>query len=74
MPEQKKIAKFFQCLDELLQPDIIRLSGDNTTDDHSYQTPRSAPTLWTWTVRTARTEPELDDGRLKFPEKTFYFL
>ena len=43
--EQKKIAKFFQCLDELLQPHIISVSEDNK--DYNYQTPHSAPTLWT---------------------------
>ena len=45
--EQKKIAKFFQCLDELLQPHIISVSEDNK--DYNYQTPHSAPTLWTVT-------------------------
>ena len=43
IPEQKKIAKFFQCLDELLQPHIISVSKDNK--DYNYQNPRSAPTL-----------------------------
>ena len=52
IPEQKKIAKFFQCLDELLQPHIISVSEDNK--DYNYQNPSlsSGPTLWTLTART----------------------
>ena len=46
IPEQKKIAKFFQCLDELLQPHIISVSEDNK--DYNYQL-GLAPTLWTLT-------------------------
>ena len=63
IPEQKKIAKFFQCLDELLQPHIISVSEDNK--DYNYQNPSSGPTLWTLTARTLILNLTMDEVSLQ---------
>ena len=65
IPEQKKIAKFFQCLDELLQPHIISVSEDNT--DYNYiRIPAQDQPCGHW----QDSEPELDDGQ-SFTTKHF---
>ena len=71
IPEQKKIAKFFQCLDELLQPHIITSSVCQETIKITII--RILARLGTNLVDSDRTEPELDDGP-SFTTKHFYFL